>query len=116
MIKKLEYNKFRAILGLTIENKVLSKKLEEMLDGKVQKMSQIGFLKLLFDAKVEKDIYSILTGEKAGFADTFKVLKVLFDFFGYLLSKRENWSELLSNLGLSVEKLSTIPMKGLKKV
>ena len=116
MIKKLEYDKFRAILGLTLENKVLSAKLEDVLDGKVQKMSQISFLKLLYDAKVEKDIYSILTGEKAGLADTFKVLKVLFDFFGYLLSKSENWKELLSSLGLSVEKLSTTHTSDLKKV
>lgn len=112
---KLAYNKFRDIMCLVIENETLSTKIEEILDGKTQKISKISFLRLLKKSKVDKDIYKIITGEEAGKADTFKVLKVLFDFFGWLVSNKENWKALLTSLGLDVEKLSTIRTSDLKK-
>lgn len=105
---KLSYNKFRDIMCLAVENETLSARIENILDGKIQKMSKISFLKLLKKSNVDKDIYKIITGEEAGKADVFKVLKVLFDFFGWLLSNSENWKGLLGSLGLGVEKVSTI--------
>jgi len=99
----LSYAKLRKTLSVILKNKTLRKKLEDLIAGKDQELSEMSFLDALDESNVDGEILEILTGKKTDELDAAQAIGVFCDFFIYIKASWQKLKPLLSSIGLKLE-------------
>ncbi|PKN78187.1 MAG: hypothetical protein CVU48_09060 [Candidatus Cloacimonetes bacterium HGW-Cloacimonetes-1] len=104
MIKepKLTYNQLRQILCLAISNSTIKAKLEDLLSGKLTKVSEVELLELISTSEADKELIRILSGQDPDNMDAVEALEYISAFFAYIRASKEKCKDWLGSFGLAV--------------
>jgi len=111
---KLSYSQLRQILCLTISNKTLKAKLEDLLSGKVTKVSEVELLELISESEADKELIRIISNQDPDTMDALDALEHISAFFVYTRANKDRFKGWLGSLGLAVTTEVNIPSRGSK--
>lgn len=100
---KLSYAKLRKCLSVVLKNKVLREKLEGLIAGEEQELTEMSFLDALDESNVDGEILEILTDKKAEEVDAAEAIGVFCDFFTYIKTSWQRLKPMLSSIGLKLQ-------------
>ena len=100
---KLSYAKLRKCLSVFLKNKVLREKLENLIAGKEQELTEMSFLDALDESNVDGEILVILTGKSTEEVDATEAIGAFCDFFTYIKSSWQRLKPLLLSIGLKLQ-------------